>query len=234
MSVVNIPDGQKSTVQGKPSANRLQQHLKTLNEMIADKHAELRRLEIEERSTPVDQVSPYLLGRKAAAWREIHRLSDGRKYWEKQFNEELSRLKKAGAIEKALPVDEPPERERRITPEDIGGGGLLPRRPYSKELPTTPGPGKCMVGPPGAKLTKEQRDGLIIEQWNQYWRRLDLAREDYERELEVFEVEHFFWQQRQRKTLAAGKPFTEAPPERPEFPDIPAPACPPPFTNPQA
>ncbi|MBL8214651.1 MAG: hypothetical protein JNK87_28275 [Bryobacterales bacterium] len=232
MSVVTIPDGSRSTVQGKPSANRLLQHLKTLNQMIADKHSELRTLEIEERSTPVDQVSPLLLARKAAAWREIHRLSDGRKYWEKQFNEEVSRLKQAGANEKALPTDEPPERERRITPQDLRGGGQLPPQPYFKELPTTPGPGKCIVGPPGAKLTKEQRDGLILEQWNQYWRRLDSAREDYERELEVFAVNQFFWQERQRKTLAAGKPFTEAPPVRPEFPDIPAPACPPPFTAP--
>jgi hypothetical protein len=234
MSVVNIPDGKKSTVQGKPSANRLHQHLTTLNEMIADKHSELRTLEIEERSTPVDQVSPHLLGRKAAAWREIHRLSDARKYWEKQFNEEVSRLKQAGASEKALPVNEPPEGQRRIKPEDLGGGGLLPRQPYSKEFPTTPGPGKCIIGPPGAKLTKEQRDGLILEQWNQYWRRQDMAREDYERELEVFAVAQFFWQERRRKTLDAGKPFTEAPPERPVFPDIPAPACPPPFTTPLA
>lgn len=218
--------GSAATAEDTPETRRISAHLRALHKLVAETKASYLALKREMAGTPENLITLGQKGELARLESKVHRLQNGFAYWQRMLDDARRRArlpaalqdpKAAETLDRTWPIGAP-------DPWPEGGGGG--HHPLPPRAPAPPAVGNLTPDrdmericgmPPGLKGIARERwiEVNVIDAWDDYLREGARATSDYDRAIQKWHIDLYYWHQRRKKSEAAGIPFTEKQPAQP-------------------
>ena len=211
-----------------PTIEEIIRHLRVLDGLIAENKATYRAMLDRFRRTPTRLVPRGFEAEMQYYKGEVARLERGHRYWKRILDDRLAFLQMQNSNAPLNKYEQPlPHNsalagtlDRYPPPEDLGPVPEIPDRHYD--------PAPYSVNPDGSieegKIERRYVDPKDVErrrlEEGKLVDRLQLAENDYQAMLLNYTSKYYYWVQRKLAAERAAIPFTEAPPSRPNPPNL--------------